>query len=250
MQRNVSLKSSFYSGLGNSAGDIAVELSYHAKQVYVSTRRGAWVVPRLHASGMPADQYSLTRFYDCLPPVIKKYISQSTFGFSHENLGLLPTYRFNEQHPIINDVLPSRILTGSLIIKPDLAYFTKNGVVFTDDTMIECLDCVIFCTGYDIKFPYLDVEAEIIKAGNEVNLYKYVFPPFLKKPTLAVIGNIQPTGAVNPVSELQARWAAQVFAGRRALPTEEVMVKDIKDKWEKIWKTYYYTKRSTIKVNC
>ncbi|CAJ0943061.1 unnamed protein product [Ranitomeya imitator] len=31
-------------GIGNSAGDIAVEISAVAKQVYVSTRQGTWVL--------------------------------------------------------------------------------------------------------------------------------------------------------------------------------------------------------------
>ena len=43
-------------GIGNSAVDLAVELSFHAKQVYLSTRRGAWVVPRYTLTGAPADQ--------------------------------------------------------------------------------------------------------------------------------------------------------------------------------------------------
>ena len=41
-----------------------------------------------------------------------------------------------------------------------------------------------------LLFPYLEIEQEVV-LENEVNLYKYVFPPFLKKATLAVIGNIQ-----------------------------------------------------------
>ena len=46
---------------------------------------------------------------------------------------------------------------------------------------------------------------------NAVNLYKYAFPPDLQQPTLAVIGCVQPWGAINPIAELQCRWACQVF---------------------------------------
>lgn len=236
-------------GIGNSAGDIGVELSRHAKQ-YLSTRRGAWVVSRLHTAGLPADQCNLTRFHELLPLTLKEYISRRTCNarFSHESYGLTPTHGISEQHPIINDALPYQIVTGSLIVKPDVKELLLNGVEFNDGTSVESVDVVIFCTGYDIRFPYLEIEQDIIKPGNQVQLYKYMFPPFLENPTLAVVGNVQPSGAVNPVSELQARWAVRVFAKKTELPTKGMMMRDIRDKWETIWKQYYHAKRNTIKV--
>ena len=50
-------------------------------------------------------------------------------------------------------------------------------------------------------------------SGNKASLYKYVFPPDLERNTLAVIGLVQPLGAIMPISELQARWATRVFKG-------------------------------------
>ena len=47
-------------GIGNSAVDAAVELSFHATQVHLSTRRSAWVAPRYAITGAPGDQV-LTR---------------------------------------------------------------------------------------------------------------------------------------------------------------------------------------------
>lgn len=43
-------------GIGNSGVDMAVELSYHAKQVFLSSRKSAWVAPRYAITGAPADQ--------------------------------------------------------------------------------------------------------------------------------------------------------------------------------------------------
>lgn len=40
-----------------------------------------------------------------------------------------------------------------------------------------------------------------------------MFPPELERPTLAVIGLVQPLGAIMPISEMQARWATRVFKG-------------------------------------
>lgn len=218
--------------------------------MYLSTRRGAWVASRLHTTGLPADQCNGTRFRELLPLTLKEYISRRTCNarFSHENYGLACTHGISEQHPIINDALPYQIVTGSLVVKSDVKELTLNGVEFKDGTSVESVDVVIFCTGYDIRFPYLEIEHDIVKPENQIQLYKYVFPPLLEKPTLAVVGNVQPSGAVNPVSELQARWAVRVFAKSTELPSKRVMMRDISDKWETIWKQYYYTKRSTIKV--
>ena len=49
---------------------------------------------------------------------------------------------------------------------------------------------------------------------NICRLYRYVFPPHLKHGNLAIIGNIIPLGAVNPISEIQCRWATRLIKGR------------------------------------
>ncbi|KAG0443888.1 hypothetical protein HPB47_014415, partial [Ixodes persulcatus] len=65
------------------------------------------------------------------------------------------------------------------------------------------LDDVILATGYQFKFPMLSEDVMPPVVDNEVQLYKYVFPPGLKHPTLAVIGLVQPLGAVFPIAEMQ-----------------------------------------------
>ncbi|XP_077076118.1 flavin-containing monooxygenase 5-like [Siphateles boraxobius] len=42
-------------GIGNSGGDIAVELSRMAKQVYLSTRKGSWILNCVGDNGVPSD---------------------------------------------------------------------------------------------------------------------------------------------------------------------------------------------------
>ncbi len=50
------------SGIGNSAVDIAVDISRVAKQVHLSTRRGAWIVSRMGPLGYPADALANSRY--------------------------------------------------------------------------------------------------------------------------------------------------------------------------------------------
>lgn len=75
------------------------------------------------------------------------------------------------------------------------------------------VDVVVFATGFDYSFPFLPPDLQA-KCGYRLRLYKHVFPPALTKPTLAVVGFIHSFGAVNPMAEMQGRWATRVFKGR------------------------------------
>lgn len=119
------------------------------------------------------------------------------------------------REPVLNDDLPSYILTGRITIKPGVKEFKDNSVVFHNCPEEEPIDIIVFCTGYDFSFPFLP--QSVIKAENKhASLYEYVFPIHLQRPTLAILGLIKPLGAVMPVSEMQARWVTRVFKGRRA----------------------------------
>lgn len=99
--------------------------------------------------------------------------------------------------------------------------FTETAAIFEDGSREDDIDAVIFATGYSFSFPFLEDSVKVVK--NKVSLYKKVFPPNLERPTLAMIGLIQPLGAIMPISELQARWATQVFKGKCAKLTELVV---------------------------
>lgn len=112
---------------------------------------------------------------------------------------------------MVNDDLPNRIIAGSVLMKCNVARFTETDAIFDDETVEKNIDAVVFATGYSFSFPFCK---EIKVENNKVSLYKYTFLPELEKQTLAVIGLIQPLGAIMPISELQCRLAARVFNGR------------------------------------
>lgn len=122
------------------------------------------------------------------------------------------------KEPVFNDELPSRILCGTLSIKPGVKEFTKTSAVFEDGTVFKAIDCVIFATGYANAYSFLD-DSIIKSRNNEVTLFKGIFPPVIEKPTLAVIGLVQSLGAAIPTVDQQARWAAKVFASTWAIPS-------------------------------
>lgn len=219
-------------GIGNSASDIAVELSKRAAQVFISTRHGSWVMSRLGDNGDPWDSVFHTRFSDMirsvLPrPALKWMMEQQVSRwFNHENYGLEPYNKYLLKEPILNDDLPSRLLYGVIKVKSRVQALTETAAIFEDGSVEGPIDVIVFTTGYTFSFPFLE-EALVRVENHVVSLYKYIFPPQLEKPTLACIGLIQPLGSIFPTVELQARWVTRVFKGLCALPPESAMNADI-----------------------
>ena len=107
-------------------------------------------------------------------------------------------------------------MTGNLKVKPNVFKFTDSQVEFDDGT-VEEIDAIIFATGYDYKIPFVPESVTKIEK-NETRLYKHVYPPHLKHPTLGVVGLVQAIGAVMPISEIQCRWFTRVLKGKHFSP--------------------------------
>lgn len=237
-------------GIGNSGGDLAVEISHTAKQVFLSTRRGAWVLNRVGKHGYPIDMQISSRLTYYLSKICGSSIKNGYLErmlnqrFNHEMFGLKPKHRPLSQHPTINDELPNRIMAGLVKVKGNVKEFTETAAIFEDGSREDDIDVVIFATGYSFAFPFLEDSVKVVK--NKVSLYKKVFPPNLEKPTLAIIGLIQPLGAIMPISEIQGRWATQVFKGLKQLPSQREMLEDINKSREEMEKRYVDSQRHTI----
>ncbi|XP_045334836.1 flavin-containing monooxygenase 5 [Leopardus geoffroyi] len=237
-------------GIGNSGGDLAVEISHTAKQVFLSTRRGSWILNRVADYGYPLDVLVSSRFKHFLLKIcgqslanhfLEKKMNQR---FDHEMFGLKPKHRALSQHPTVNDELPNRIISGLVKVKGNVKEFTETAALFEDGSREDDIDAVIFATGYTFAFPFLEDSVQVVK--NKISLYKNVFPPNLEKPTLAFIGLIQPLGAIMPISELQGRWVTQVFKGLKTLPSQSKMKAEIAKAQEQMAKRYVESQRHTI----
>ncbi|XGW23743.1 hypothetical protein V3C99_005731 [Haemonchus contortus] len=242
-------------GIGNSGADVAVELSRVSEQVYLSTRRGAWILNRLHTGGMPLDTCMARRFTHKLmysvPRAIRAWYVQRTINarFDHAAYGLRPEHDVLGAHTTQNDELPIRIASGTIVVKPNIERFTEHDVHFVDGTKATNIDHVILSTGYDITFPIME-DKDIIKVRhNVVDLYKYMYPLDQTHNTFAVIGLIQPVGSIMPIAEMQARVFFSVLSGESTLPSADEMRKDMLAKREAMKKQYVASYRHTIQVD-
>uniref|UniRef100_A0A0E0LGA4 Flavin-containing monooxygenase n=1 Tax=Oryza punctata TaxID=4537 RepID=A0A0E0LGA4_ORYPU len=116
----------------------------------------------------------------------------------------------------------------NLHLRPQVEHLCEDGTVVFDDGSFVVADAVIYCTGYNYYFPFLDTDGKVTVDDNRVGpLYEHVFPPELA-PSLSFVGI--PAKVVLPLFiEVQARWVAQVLSGRRTLPSPEEMVRAVEE---------------------
>jgi len=100
-------------------------------------------------------------------------------------------------------------------------------VMFADGSCVVA-DSIIYCTGYELSFPFLDPGGLVTVDGDGVGpLFEHTFPPALA-PSLSFVG--LPRLALAPLFyEVQARWVAQVLSGRRQLPSSEEMMRSAEE---------------------
>lgn len=243
-------------GIGNSGGDVAVELSMVNPKVYLSTRRGAWIIHRVGFNGKPFDTLILRRyfnfFFNNVPYNVVCSVSEAFINrhFDHSQYRVKPKHRIFEQHVMVNDALPNRVLSGTIELKNNIDRITETGVIFQGETEEVPCDVIIMATGYKVDFPFISQDL-IPVVDNKVDLYKYVFSPDLQPfpHTLGFIALAQPIGALFPIAEMHSRWYARVMSGKAKLPSQEKMRKDIMKKHKYLESRYYGGPRNTLQVD-
>ena len=103
--------------------------------------------------GLPLDLALFTRcaiiLVHLLPLnfVCRKIRERLNAGFDHALYGLQPSHHVLSSPFVTNDDLPSRILSGSVQVRPGIDRLTSSGVRFSDGTYVEDVDTIICATG-------------------------------------------------------------------------------------------------------
>jgi dimethylaniline monooxygenase (N-oxide forming) len=232
-------------GIGNSAVDIAVESSYVARRTVISSRRGAWVLPK-YLLGRPADTLPLD---PRLPFALRRRAIEALVALelgSMTRYGLPePDHRLGEAHPTVSGRLLDRMSHGAITHRPGIERLEGSRVRFVDGT-VEEVDVIVWCTGYRVTFPFFD-PAFLSAPGNDLPLFKRVFHPAHRG--LAFIGLLQPLGAVMPLAEAQSRWLAELLLGEYVLPPRAAIDADIARERAAMFARYVASPRHTMQVD-
>lgn len=232
-------------GMGNSAMDIAVDASYHARTTTLVARRGVHVVPK-YILGRPLDagvRPSRVPFTWLLRGM--QVVTRLTVG-PMERYGLpRPDHRLGQAHPTVSSRILDRLAHGAIAVKPEIAELAGDRVRYADGSE-EQADLIVYCTGYKISFPFFD-EGLIAAPENRLVLYKRVFSP--EHPGLYFVGFVQPWGAIMPIAEIQSRLVAEHLTGAYALPSREQMRHAMQAMMRRQSRRYQASKRHTIQVD-
>jgi cation diffusion facilitator CzcD-associated flavoprotein CzcO len=235
-------------GIGNSAMDIAVESSFVARNTYLSSRRGAYILPK-YLFGRPLDQIGVNALTGRLPWGFRQSILTAMYRLGVgkvQDYGLPePDHKLGDAHPTISADFLNRIAHGEMTWKPNIASLDGHRVRFQDGSA-EQVDVIVYCTGYKVTFPFFD-EDFLSAPDNDLPLFRRVFKPGIDN--LALIGLLQPLGAIMPLAEAQGRWLASYLRGEYRLPAPAAMEEDMRVERERMFRRYVASKRHTMQVD-
>jgi hypothetical protein len=235
-------------GMGNSAMDIAAELCRAGvtDRVFLSGRRGAWVIPK-YIRGKPLDDGSSLPSW--IPGRLRRRLVTQAFVLLHGRMsdyGLPePDHLLGEAHPTVSSEVPSLVGSGDIVAKPALQRLDGAHVVFADGSR-EAADAIIYCTGYRVSFPFFAPEV-LAAPDNELPLFFRVFEPRYR--ALALVGFAQPLGAIMPIAEQQASWIAEALCGRYQLPSPQEMRRWIEEERRWLQGRFVRSRRHTFQLD-
>lgn len=235
-------------GMGNSAMDIASELSHRsiAKKLWVSARRGVWVLKK-YRNGKPADKMMMPPWMPKrLGLMISRRAIKKQLG-NMEDYGLpKPDHEPLGSHASVSADFLEKAGSGDITCVPAIERLDGDGVILTDGRRIEA-DVIVCATGYDIDFPFFDDPELLPDAENRFPLFKRMMKPGIDN--LIFVGLAQAVPTIVPLGEKQGTFIIDYLTGRYQLPPvqqmEKTMVKD--DAYHQA--QYYKARRHTIQVD-
>jgi len=206
-------------GAGNSGCDIVVEAAQNADKAFHSTRRGYHYVPK-YAFGKPADVINELPLKLGFPVWLRRFINGLILKVLVGDLrryGLRkPDHKLLETHPIINQHLTYYMGHGMITPKDDIAELCGDSVRFKDGST-EQIDLIIYATGYNIRFPFIDVKY-LDWDGKRPDLYINAF--HRTHDNLFVVGLVQPDSGQFWIADLQSQLVAKFIKAQALnLPT-------------------------------
>ncbi|OZG70723.1 hypothetical protein BTA51_24360 [Hahella sp. CCB-MM4] len=215
-------------GMGESSADITSEISSVASKCILSLRRYHAVAPRFMS--FQEDEYFTidtswltSRIVNRLPHrfhagitkgIFHRYINSRNPDLRIRGEWLIKSGPSFHQAVTKNERVFKPIADG--LVTPHIGgikMFDETGVTFKDGTREE-IDAVVFCTGYKLEFPFLDMMISDMR-----DLYKQMFIPEIGQ-SLAFVGFARPQqGGVPAIAEMQSRYLAQLCSNKHELPS-------------------------------
>jgi hypothetical protein len=156
-----------------------------------------------------------------------------------------PAHHPADAHPSVSGEFLTRVGCGDITVVKNIKEKRGNKVLFEDGREEE-IDAIIYATGYNVSFPFLD-DQDVKVENNHISLFKRIVKPGIDN--LFFMGLAQPLPTLVNFAEQQARWMADYLAGGYALPGVAEMEKTIAEDEGRDIGHYYSSRRHTMQVN-
>ncbi len=124
-----------------------------------------------------------------------------------------PDYAIDQAHPTMTDEIPRLVAHGDLVVKPEIAGYEGEGVLFKDGTA-EAIDTIVFATGYQPVVPFID-EGLVFASDGRPRFDLAVVHP--EHETLFAAGLVQANGSMWRLADYQGQLIANlIVAGQHA----------------------------------
>jgi dimethylaniline monooxygenase (N-oxide forming) len=210
-------------GAGQSALDIAAEVSTAARRTILSCRQSHHLIPR-RVFGRPLDHRDTDSALFVPLPAVRLVTRALIFaGRAAPARGDLPRPRhrlFESRWPVVVSPSAQRALADRAFeCRPGVSRLTGDRLVFSDGSEAKA-DAIIFATGYRINFPMLP-ESLGRGRGWQFPLYRRILSPHAEG--LGFIGILEPGPGLLEIVERQAKWLGEALAERLPIPTRDRM---------------------------
>lgn len=155
-------------GMGNTGAEIALDLSEHEVETFISVRSPISVVPRdLNGRPVQVTSKQLAKlpfgFGDWLGSQIRKIYFGNLAKYNLESSKAHPAVQLREtgKTPIVDIGTIQAIKDGKIQVEKEIDHFTEKGVVFKNGTELA-VDHVILATGYSAQIE------DFVERGSEL----------------------------------------------------------------------------------
>jgi hypothetical protein len=203
-------------GCGNSAADIVADAAHGGSAVFLSIRRGYWFVPKFILGFPTGDVISYAEMVP-MPRVLRRWMFQGVLWLVQGPPSRYrmpdPDYSIDQAHPTMTDEIPRLVAHGDLTVKPEIAGYEGDRVLFKDGTA-ETIDIIVFATGYQPVIPFIDEGLTFAKDGRPRLLFNMVHPDH---EGLFAAGLAQANGSMWRLADYQGQLIANlIVAGKHA----------------------------------
>ncbi|HEV3093427.1 MAG TPA: NAD(P)-binding domain-containing protein [Solirubrobacteraceae bacterium] len=210
-------------GAGQSALDIAAEISFVAQRTLLSCRRGHHLLPA-RILGRSLDRLDIATLNRLPWPVFRRgfqALLRITGAKPYHGDLPVPDFPMLEHRwpALVTPNIERALAEKTFAVRPNVTRLEGEHAIFSDGTR-EAVDAIVFATGYRVTFPFLP-DPLGRGDGQQFPLYRRILSPHAEN--LAFIGILDAGVGRLEVVERQAQWLTAVLGGRLRLPSRPQM---------------------------